>query len=80
MIGMAFGSFLTLLVVGFIAALILHYGFQYRMLPGFDGFLGKWAVGWVAAWLSSPVLGHWGFQVSGEYVIPAMVGATASSP
>lgn len=79
MIGMGFGSFLTLLILGLIAAAVLHYAFRYRMLSGIDGFLAKWIVGWVAAWISSPVLGHWAFQISGVYVIPGIIGAFAGA-
>jgi uncharacterized membrane protein YeaQ/YmgE (transglycosylase-associated protein family) len=79
MIGMGFGSFLTLLILGLIGAAVLHYAFRYRMLSGLDGFLAKWVVGWIAAWLGSPVLGHWAFQIAGVYIIPAIIGAFAGA-
>lgn len=79
MIGMGFGYFVTLLILGLIAAAVLHYAFRYRMLSGFDGFLAKWIVGWIAAWISSPVLGHWAFQIAGVYVIPGIIGAFAGA-
>jgi uncharacterized membrane protein YeaQ/YmgE (transglycosylase-associated protein family) len=75
MIGMSFGPFLALLIVGVIASFVLHYVIRYRMLSGFDGFLAKWIVGWVGAWLGSPVLGHWGPRVSDQYIIPAFIGS-----
>ncbi|HVN09653.1 MAG TPA: hypothetical protein VMV61_11800 [Patescibacteria group bacterium] len=75
MIGMSFGSFLTLLILGFIAAIIMHAGFRYRMMAGFDGFLAKWVAGWIGAWLGTPVLGHWWLQIQNVYIIPALVGA-----
>jgi len=74
MIGMSFGSFLTLLILGFIAAIIMHAGFRYRMMAGFDGFLAKWVAGWIGAWLGTPVLGHWWLQIQNVYIIPALVG------
>ncbi len=76
MIGMHFAAFLTLLVLSFIAALIVHYAIGYRFLGGFDGFLWKWVVGWIGAWLGSPVLGFWfgGFKIADVYIIPAILG------
>lgn len=75
MIGMSFGSFLTLLVLGIIAAIVVHYIARYRMLKGHDGFLMAWIAGWIGGWLGGPVLGHWWFQFQNIYVIPALVGA-----
>lgn len=77
MIGMGFGAFLTLLVVSFIAAVVMHLVIRYRFMSGLEGFLGKWVVGWVGAWIASPVLGHWfsGVAIGGQYIIPAFVGA-----
>jgi len=79
MIGISFTSFLVLLVAGVIAAVVIHYILRYRILEGFDGFLGKCIAGWVGAWLGSPVVGHWFERVklAGIYVIPALVGASA---
>ncbi len=76
MLDMGFVSFLTLLIISLIAALIVHYAIRYRVLEGVDGFLWKWVIGWVGAWLGSPVLGHWfdGIRISGVYVIPAFLG------
>ena len=75
MIGMNFTSFLTLLILGLIAAIVVHSIIRYRMLKGVDGFLATWIGGWVGAWLGSPVLGHWWVQVHNVYLIPALVGA-----
>jgi uncharacterized membrane protein YeaQ/YmgE (transglycosylase-associated protein family) len=79
MIGMSLVSFLSLAVLSLIGAAALHYGARYRMLSGFDGFLGKWIVGWIGAWLGSPVLGHWGWRVGNVYAIPAIIGAFAGA-
>jgi uncharacterized membrane protein YeaQ/YmgE (transglycosylase-associated protein family) len=75
MIGMSFLSFLTLLILGLIAAIAVHSIIRYRMLNGVDGFLAKWIGGWIGAWLGSPVLGHWWVQVQSVYLIPALIGA-----
>lgn len=74
-IGMSFLGFVTILIVGIIAALVLHFAVRYRFRRGFDGFMSKWIIGWIGAWLGSPVLGHWWFQIGGIWVIPALIGA-----
>ena len=75
MIGMSFVSFITLLILGFIAAVVMHSAIRYRIMTGADGFVAKWIAGWIGAWLGTPVLGHWWFQIQNVYVIPALVGA-----
>ena len=81
MIGMGFGAFLTLFVISFIAAIVMHSGIRYRFLNGVDGFFSKWIVGWLGAWVASPVLGHWfgGFAIGGQYIIPAFLGAFSAA-
>lgn len=79
MIGIRFGAFLALLIVGFIAAIVIHSFIRYRMMEGFDGFMAKWVTGWIGAWLGSPVLGHWWFRIQNVYMIPALVGAFAGA-
>ena len=64
-----------MLILGFIAAIVMHSALRYRMLGGFDGFVAKWVAGWIEGWLGSPVLGHWSFQIQHIYVIPALIGA-----
>jgi len=79
MIGMDFWAFLVLLVAGVIAAVVIHYLLRYRLLEGFDGFLGKWIAGWLGAWIGSPMLGHWfePVKLAGVYLIPALLGSFA---
>jgi uncharacterized membrane protein YeaQ/YmgE (transglycosylase-associated protein family) len=81
MIGMGFGGFLTLFVISFIAAAVIHNVARYRFLGGVDGVRAKWIVGWVGAWIASPVLGHWfsGVAIAGQYIIPALLGALAAA-
>lgn len=76
MLDMNFYSFLTLLVISLIVALIMHYGVRYRVLDGIDGFAAKWIAGWVGAWVGSPVVGHWfnGISISHVFIIPAFIG------
>jgi uncharacterized membrane protein YeaQ/YmgE (transglycosylase-associated protein family) len=81
MIGENFTAFLVLLVLGLIAAVVIHYLIGYRCLKGFDGFLGQWFTGWLGAWLGTPVLGHWlaHFQLAGICLIPGLIGAFAGA-
>lgn len=75
MIAMNFTSFLSLLILGIIASIVLHLIVNYRILKGVDGFMNQWIAGWIGAWLGSPVLGHWGPSVAHVYIIPALLGA-----
>jgi uncharacterized membrane protein YeaQ/YmgE (transglycosylase-associated protein family) len=79
MIGMGLDDFLVFLILGLIAAFVLHSVVRYRFLEGLDGFLAKWVAGWFGAWLGSPILGHWLVKTGDVYVIPALVGAFASA-
>ena len=81
MIGMGFGAFLTLLIISFIAAIVIHSGIHYRFLGGVDGFFAKWILGWLGAWIATPVLGHWfaGVAIGGQYIIPAFLGAFSTA-
>ena len=74
MIGMSFASFIVLLILGFIAAIIMHSAIRYRATGG-DGFVAKWIAGWIGGWLGTPVLGHWWFHMQNVYIIPALIGA-----
>jgi uncharacterized membrane protein YeaQ/YmgE (transglycosylase-associated protein family) len=75
MIGMTFQAFVTCLILGIIAAIVMHSLVRYRMVGGGDGFVAKWIAGWLGAWLGSPVLGHWWVHVQNVYIIPALIGA-----
>jgi uncharacterized membrane protein YeaQ/YmgE (transglycosylase-associated protein family) len=48
---------------------------RYRFLEGNDAVLGKLIIGWLGAWLGSPVIGHWLWKVDNVYIVPALVGA-----
>lgn len=75
MIGMNFAAFLTLLILGLIAGVVMHFVIRYRMMASADGFFAKWIAGWIGAWLGSPVLGYRGFHIQNVYIIPALIGA-----
>ena len=81
LIGMAFPSFLVLLILSAIAAAIVNWGFRYKLFKGIDGFIGQWIVAWLGAWVGPAVLGHWfdAAIVSNIYVIPAFLGAFAGA-
>ena len=77
MIGMDFASFLILLVVSVVVSAILHQGLKYYVTAGLGSFCGKVVIGWLGAWLGSPVLGHWfeGLSYEEIYFIPAILGS-----
>jgi uncharacterized membrane protein YeaQ/YmgE (transglycosylase-associated protein family) len=82
MFGMDGLSFLALLIISIVVSGILHYGLNYYVTPGHWSFCSKVVVGWVGAWLGSPVLGHWpqgiaNLSYGNVYYIPAILGATA---
>ena len=80
MIGMTFVSFVTLLVISVVVSVVLHYLVKYRVVGGFDGFLGKLTIGWLGGWLGSPVFGYWPetVKLGTIYVIPAVLGSLAA--
>src|SRR6266849_9267870 len=80
MIGMDFISFLILLVISVVVSGILHYGLHYYVTPGIWSFCSKVVVGWLGAWIGSPVLGNWPHRLPflnhGEiWFIPAILGS-----
>ncbi len=79
MIGMDFISFLILLVISAVVSGVIHYGLNFYVTQGLGSFCSKIVVGWVGAWLGTPVLGHWfaGVQYQNVYIIPAVIGAAA---
>ena len=78
MIGMSLISFLILLAIAVVVAVVFHYILRYRYLEGVDSLLAKIAVAWLGGWLGSPVLGYWLFKIDSVYLIPAIVGAVAA--
>ncbi len=79
MIGMDFVSFLILLIISVVVSAILHFGLKYYIVPGITSFLSKVVLGWIGAWLGSPVFGYWFEGVNYEqiYIIPAILGSLA---
>jgi len=79
MIGMDFACFLILLVISIVVSAILHYGAKLYVVAGARSFLAKVIIGWLGAWLGSPVLGHWweGLAYQKVYIVPAVLGAFA---
>jgi uncharacterized membrane protein YeaQ/YmgE (transglycosylase-associated protein family) len=59
MIGMDLRSFLILLLISVAVSAVLHYGFKFYVRAGTGSFLSKAIIGWIGAWLGSPVFGHW---------------------
>jgi uncharacterized membrane protein YeaQ/YmgE (transglycosylase-associated protein family) len=79
MIGIDFISFLILLIIAAVMTAVLHYGLKYYVTPGLGAYLSKVVIGWIGAWLGSPVFGKWfeGVCYSEVYIIPAVLGSLA---
>ena len=79
MIGITFSTFLSLFVVGAICALLLHNMLKPALLGVADGYLSQLIIGWLGAWLGSPVVGHWGWNIpsTNVYLVPAALGSLA---
>ncbi len=77
MAGMDFISFLILLIISVVISGILHFVFKYHIVPGWWSYLSKVLIGWVGAWLGSPVFGHWwqGLNYGEVYIVPAILGS-----
>ena len=78
MLGMSLLSFLILTLIGAVVAVAYHYVIRYRFLDGDDALVGKLIVGWIGAWLGSPILGHWLWKIENVYIVPAILGAIAA--
>jgi uncharacterized membrane protein YeaQ/YmgE (transglycosylase-associated protein family) len=78
MFNMNFLSFFVLFLIGAAVAIVYHNVIRYRFLEGNDAFVGKWIVGWLGAWLGSPVFGHWFWKIENVYLVPAILGAIAT--
>ena len=78
MLGMSSLSFLILTFIGAVVAATYHYVIRYRFLESNDAVIGKLIIGWLGAWLGSPVLGHWLWKVENVYIVPALLGAIAT--
>ncbi|GIO98221.1 GlsB/YeaQ/YmgE family stress response membrane protein [Paenibacillus sp. FSL W8-0187] len=55
-------------IIGWIAGLIMG-----RDIPG--GIIGNIIAGFVGAWLGGLLLGSWGPEMGGFYILPALIGA-----
>jgi uncharacterized membrane protein YeaQ/YmgE (transglycosylase-associated protein family) len=79
MFAMDFVSFLILLVISAVVSAGLHFGLKYYVIPGLASYFSKIVIGWIGAWLGSPVFGHWweGVNYQQVYLIPAILGSLA---
>jgi len=78
MLGMSLLSFLIVTLIGAVVAVAYHYVLRYRFLDGNDALVGKLILGWLGAWLGSPIIGHWLWKVENVYIVPAVLGAIAA--
>lgn len=55
-------------IIGWVAGLIVS-----KDLPG--GIIGNILAGFIGAWLGSSILGQWGPEIGGFFIVPALIGA-----
>ncbi|MFC4779119.1 GlsB/YeaQ/YmgE family stress response membrane protein [Paenibacillus sp. GCM10023252] len=55
-------------IIGWLAGLIMG-----RDIPG--GIIGNIIAGFIGAWLGGLLLGEWGPETGGFYIVPALIGA-----
>ena len=74
-----FIGFLILLAISIVVAGALHYGLKHYVNPGIWSFVSKVVLGWIGAWLGTPVFGAWfaGINYGSVYIIPAILGSFA---
>ena len=81
MIGMNFISFLILLIISIVVSGVLHFAAKFYIIPGWRSYASKVFIGWIGAWLGSPVFGYWPHPLSLNYhevwIVPAILGALA---
>jgi uncharacterized membrane protein YeaQ/YmgE (transglycosylase-associated protein family) len=81
MIGMNFISFLILLIISIVVSGVLHFVVKIYIIPGWRSYASKVLIGWIGAWLGSPVFGYWPHPLSLNYqevwIVPAILGALA---
>ena len=80
MIGMDLLSFIILLIISIVVSWVLHFAIKFYIRPGWCSYASKVFIGWVGAWLGSPVFGYWveGLNYKEVYIIPAILGSLAS--
>jgi len=77
MIGMSFVSFLILLIISVVVSAVLHFVLKMYIVSGWRSYISKVCIGWVGAWIGSPVLGYWWFGYEQVYIIPAILSCFA---
>lgn len=77
--GSDFTGFLTLLIISAMVSGILHFGAKFYVRPGFWSFCSKAVVGYIGAWLGTPVFGRWweGVNVGEVFLVPTILGSFA---
>ena len=77
MIRMDFISFIILLIISIVVSGVLHFLLKFYIIPGWRSYFSKVLIGWVGAWLGSPVFGYWwqGLNYKEVYIVPAILGS-----
>ena len=72
-----FLSFLVLLVISIVVALLMQYVARIEPIKGIRGLINNICVGFIGAWLGHPIIGHWfkPIRIWDVYIIPALLGS-----
>ena len=78
MIYMGFLPFLYLLIISIVVSVVLYFLLKIKhVLPG--GYPECLILGYIGAWIGTPVFGRWEFlTIGGISIIPAILGAIAA--
>ncbi len=74
MSGMGFLTWFWLTVIALVVSILMYYVFRKRLA---GGYWSQLIIGWIGAWLGSPVFGHWLWHYGRVYFIPAILGSIA---
>jgi uncharacterized membrane protein YeaQ/YmgE (transglycosylase-associated protein family) len=64
-------------IISIVVSGVLHFVFKFYIIPGWWSYFSKIIIGWVGAWLGSPIFGYWwqGLNYKEVYIIPAILGS-----
>src|SRR5206468_13075555 len=64
---MSFSSFLALFVISAVCAFVFNSMLKLKLIHRGEGYLCELIMGWIGAWISSPVLGHWSWMTQRRF-------------
>ncbi|TAL02429.1 MAG: hypothetical protein EPO08_07010 [Rhodospirillaceae bacterium] len=77
MLMLDFSGFLVMLMMSFFVAGVLHYGFNYYVMPGPWSFMSKVIIAFIGGAFGPMFFGHWMASFAGVPLMPALIGSFA---